>query len=92
METHNIVSVDKSAICGKEILTSREAAAYLGISMSYLYKLSYNREIPHYKPTGKLLYFNRRELESWVQSVRVSTSEEAERGAREYCRTKGGVI
>ena len=37
----------------KEVLTSDEAARYLGISKSYLYKLTMQQKIPHYKPMGK---------------------------------------
>lgn len=49
--------------CTKEVLTSDEAARYMGISKSYLYKLTMRAEIPHYKPMGKICYFNRVELE-----------------------------
>ena len=77
----------------KEVLTSQEAARYMGISLSYLYKLTMRHEIPHYKPTGKLCYFNRREVEEWLQSNRVNTAAEASRQAQEYCmRRKGGAL
>ena len=62
--------------CTKEVLTSDEAARYLGISKSYLYKLTMRKQIPHFKPMGKLCYFNRLELESWLQSNRVATADE----------------
>jgi excisionase family DNA binding protein len=58
--------------CTKEVLTSDEAARYMGISKSYLYKLTMTGEIPHYKPTGKLCYFNRAELEQWLLKHRIS--------------------
>lgn len=74
----------------KEVLTSNEAARYLGISKSYLYKLTMNREIPHYKPMGKMCYFNRVELESWLQSNRVATADEISQQAQTYCMRKGG--
>ena len=64
--------VSKSIIITtKEVLTSDEAARYLGISKSYLYKLTMNRQIPHYKPTGKMCYFNRVKLEKWAQKYKV---------------------
>ena len=62
--------VDKTLFCTKEVLTSDEAARYMGISRSYLYKLTMRKEIPHYKPMGKVVYFNRAELEQWLQSNR----------------------
>lgn len=73
----------------KEVLTSEEAAKYMGISKSYLYKLTMRQEIPHYKPKGKMVYFNRRELEQWLQSNRVSTDEEIEQKAQSYCLRRG---
>lgn len=77
-------------ITTKEVLTSDEAAKYLGISKSYLYKLTMNRAIPCYKPMGKLCYFNRHELEAWLQTNRIATNEEIERQAQNYCLKKGG--
>lgn len=54
--------------------------------MSYLYKLTMGRKVPHYKsPTGKMCYFNRHELEQWMQSNRVSTDEEIGQKSQEYC-------
>lgn len=35
--------------CTKDVLTSDEAAAYLGISKSCLYKMTMGRKIPYYK-------------------------------------------
>lgn len=75
--------------CSKEVLTSDEAARYLGISKSYLYKLTMQQKIPHYKPLGKMCYFNREELEQWLQSNRVATDEEISQQAQQYCTKKG---
>ena len=78
--------------CTKEVLTSDEAAKYMGISKSYLYKLTMNQEIPHFKPMGKMCYFNRMELEEWLQSNRVATNSEISQKASAYCMKKGGLI
>ena len=76
--------------CTKEVLTSDEASKYMGVSRSYLYKLTMRKEIPHYKsPTGKMCYFNRSELESWLQSNRVATGNELADRAQHYCTKKG---
>lgn len=77
--------------CTKEVLTTDEAAKYMGISKSYLYKLTMRQQIPHYKPMGKMCYFNRLELEQWLQSNRVSTSDEISQQVHIYCMGKGGV-
>lgn len=61
----------------KEVLTSEEAARYMGVSQSYLYKLTMAREIPHYKSqTGGRIYFNRHELEEWLQENPVAVKRE----------------
>ena len=69
--TNNII------FCTKEVLTSDEAAAYMGIAKSYLYKLTMKKLIPHYKPMGKMCYFNRKELESWLQSNKVTVVDDS---------------
>lgn len=70
--------------CTKEVLTSDEAARYMGVSKSYLYKLTMNQQIPHFKPMGKMCYFNRQELEQWLQSNRIATAAEVEQRAVNY--------
>lgn len=47
-------------------LTFKEACAYLGYAPSYLYKLTYQKIIPHYKPTGKIIFFSKNELDEWI--------------------------
>ena len=84
--TANIINTQK------EVLTSDEAAKYMGISKSCLYKWTMERVIPHYKPNGKMCYFNRLELESWLQSNRVATVDEISQQAQSYCMGKGGKL
>lgn len=77
--------------CTKEVLTANEAAKYMGVSKSHLYKLTCKQEIAHYKPMGKMCYFNRQELEAWLQRNRVATDEEISQKANDYCMRKGGL-
>lgn len=83
------IVADKTIFCTKEVLTSEELARYMGVSRSYLYKLTMRREIPHYKPRGKICYFNRQEVEQWLQSNRVATDTELNNQDNNYCM-KGG--
>ena len=80
--TANIISTTK------EVLTSEEAAKYMGISKSYLYKLTMRQQIPHYKPMGKMCYFNRIELEEWLQNNLIATDDEITQKANNYCMRK----
>lgn len=41
----------------RNLMTTTEAARYLGLKPSYLYKMMMRRAIPYYKPGGKLCYF-----------------------------------
>ena len=77
------------ALTQKEVLTTDEAAKYLGISKSSLYKMTMARKIPYYKsPTGKLCFFNRVEVEAWMQSQRVATEAELETKARAALKSR----
>lgn len=58
----------------KQVMTVPEAAAFLGISVSGLYKLTAASLIPHYKPRKKNIYFYRPELEKWALSCRTSNN------------------
>lgn len=82
------ITTENTIFCTKEVLTSDEAARYMGISKSYLYKLTMRGAIPHFKPMGKKCYFNRIELEHWLQSNRVATSSELSQKAQSYCMRK----
>ena len=79
----------KVAVNTKEVLTTDEAASYMGVSKSYLYKLTMEKRIPHYKPMGKMCFFNRKEIEMWLQANRVATDEELSQDAQAYCIKKG---
>lgn len=68
-----------------ERLSLIEAAQYLGVSKSQMYKLTHTRAIPFYK-FGKRVIFYTKELDEWIKqtSFRVKTREEIEREASEY--------
>lgn len=57
----------------KKVLTFSEACVYMGVSESLLYKLTAAQEVPHYKPRGKMLYFNKEELDQWLLQNNIPT-------------------
>ncbi len=59
--------VEGHLFASKEILTVKEAKEFLGISESQLYKLTRTLSIPHYKPSGKTIFFSRQEIVDWVK-------------------------
>jgi excisionase family DNA binding protein len=81
--------LDELAVANKEVLNLKEAARYLNVSCSHLYKLTYSKQIPHYKPRGKQVYFEKRELDKWLLQNRQTTKAEIEQAAIDYV-VKGG--
>ena len=58
----------------KKALNLKEAAFYTGYSASHIYKLTSWGKIPHYKPHGKIIFFDRLELDEWLLSNKVSSN------------------
>lgn len=58
--------IQAAVFSSKTLLTFSEGCKYLGISESYGYKLTSRAEIPFYK-NGKLIYFDRVQLEQWAK-------------------------
>ena len=75
----------------KQVLNFNDACIYLELSQSHLYKLTSTGSIPHYKPNGKKLYFNRQELDNWLLRNRSNSIGEIEQEAANYLIKKGRV-
>ncbi|MEZ5002542.1 MAG: helix-turn-helix domain-containing protein [Chitinophagales bacterium] len=73
---------------GKKILTVEEASMYLGLSTSYLYKLTHKNLIPFSKPNNKKIYFQKIDLDNWALSNQKSSNNEIEERASSYLISK----
>lgn len=60
----------------KNVLNFEGLVEFTGLSRSYLYKLTSKGEIPFYRPIGKLMYFNKSEIEAWLLRNRSKTNDE----------------
>lgn len=84
-----------SMLAAKNVLVLDDVVILTGLSKSHLYKLTCTHQIPHYKPNGKLIYFDRAEIELWMKQNRVATESEVEQKAATYISTaatqKGGI-
>ncbi len=58
--------LERLLMANKEVLTFDETCDYTGISRSYLYKLTAAGQIPHSKPNGKLIFFEREKIVRWL--------------------------
>lgn len=68
--------IKKQYVLSKDILTLGEAAEYMQLSKSALYKLTSSKKIPYYVPGGKIIYFRRIELDDWLVFNRIASTEE----------------
>ncbi|MDX1828230.1 MAG: helix-turn-helix domain-containing protein [Lutibacter sp.] len=75
----------------KQVLNFNETCKYLELSQSHLYKLTSTGAIPHYKPNGKKIYFQRQELDQWLLRNRMDSQDEIEKQAADYLIKKGRI-
>lgn len=76
-----------TVLASKRVLTLEDVSLISGFSMSYLYKLTSTHQIPHYKPNGKNIFFDRDEIEEWLKQNKVETDEAIDRRATTYVTT-----
>ena len=81
-----IGALENIFLCQKEILNFDEAAAYLNMSKSTLYKLTSKKEIPHYKP-NRFVFFEKSELDKWIRASVVKTDDQLNDQANSYTTT-----
>ena len=62
----------------QEIFNYQELSDYTGFKYGTLKNLVCQREIPHYKPTPRTVYFKREDVDKWLLQNRVSSNEELE--------------
>jgi excisionase family DNA binding protein len=85
---NRVSKLESSLFLIKSILSFDEASEFLNLSKSYLYKLTSSGQIPHYKPQGKMLYFEKSELENWLRQNPVKTDQQVMREAEAYLMSK----
>jgi excisionase family DNA binding protein len=76
-----------SEVQADQVLTIKEAAKLLTLSVPTLYGLVSNSKIPYSKP-GKRLYFSRLELLGWLKESRRKTSTEIDEEVGNYLKSR----
>ena len=76
--TSHLMLIEKKMYAVKEYLTVHEAADYLNLSVSMIYKLTSKHELPLYKPNGKTIFIKRDDLNRWISRNKVLSQEEVE--------------
>jgi len=72
----------------KTTLNFKEAAKYIGISQGYLYKLTSAGVVPFSKPTGKMNFFSKSQLDEWLLSNQSKSSQQKEIEASTYLSSR----
>lgn len=78
---HRIEVLENTLKASKEVLTLEEAALFMGLSKSSLYKMTHKHELPFFRPNGKLIYFEKAELLKWMRQNRTMSESETKEAA-----------
>ena len=68
----------------KRLLTIEQASMVSGVSKSYIQKLVASKKLPHSKPTGKLIFIHRRDLENFLSQNYIASNDEVESNVADY--------
>ena len=74
----------------KTVMNFNDLAAYTGLSKSYLYKLSSKGILPCYKPMGKVLFFDKEEIDLFLKQNKSTSAKEIESQASTYVALNRG--
>ncbi len=72
----------------KTVMNFEDLAAYTGLSKSYLYKLTSQNILPHSKPFGKCLFFEKELIDKFLLSNRAATVNEIDNQAANFVTLK----
>lgn len=64
----------------KKIMNLDAFCAYTGFSHSFVYKLTSTNQIPFYRPSGKLIMFEKSEVDEWLTKNRIKSISEITKG------------
>ncbi|MBN2742719.1 MAG: helix-turn-helix domain-containing protein [Marinilabiliaceae bacterium] len=53
-------------IGGKTLLDVKETSEYIGVSKRTLYNMTSKKKIPHLKPRGGKVFFEKEEIDKWM--------------------------
>lgn len=86
---NNLEKRNQVLVGQKAILSLQEAANYLGVSESTLYKMTSARTITFYKPNNGKIYFRRVDLDNWMLQNEVKSVTQREEDITAKIRKDG---
>ncbi len=85
---HKLNRIEKHIFGLKAILNVEELSDYTGFKKSYIYKLVHNNSIPFSKPSGKILFFERKKIDEWLLKNSHKSNDEIQQEAIEFSLRK----
>lgn len=76
--------IESLLISTKKVLTFDDVVAYTGFKPSYLYKLTSSFTIPHSKPGGGKLFFEKEDVDNWLLANKRKTHDQIDQEASTY--------
>jgi len=73
--------IEKLLISNKKVLSLEDLSDYSGMKISYLYKLTSRFEIPFSKPQGKLIFFDKAEIDVWLLRNKHKSNDQLDQDA-----------
>lgn len=80
--------IESLLLSNKKVLTFDEVVAYTGFKASYLYKLTSSFTIPHSKPGGGKLFFEKKDIDEWLLGNKCKTHDQVDKEASTYLATR----
>lgn len=65
-----------SVLSAKEVLSVKDVSLLTGLKESYIRKLVEQCRLPHYRPMGKRIYFEKSDIYSFLRTNRVPSVTE----------------
>ena len=80
-----------TVLAAKRMLSVKDVSLLTGFAESYIRKLVQESRLPHYRPMGKMIFFDREEIDSFLRSNRVPSAWELISENSSICQTSDGV-
>ncbi len=75
-QVSELLKVQRKALSDYDYINANELSELLGESIKTVYARVHQRQIPFYKPGGKILLFKLDEIKKWIESGRHSSIDE----------------
>lgn len=66
-------AIKKSMQQNKQLLTIDEFCSYTGFCKNYVYYLTSNKLIRHFKPKGKIIFIDRNDADKFIRQNEINT-------------------